>query len=33
MGKYHQLEETWIRRVKANNNAIKKIQEERGLFN
>jgi hypothetical protein len=31
--KYPQLEETWIRRRRANNNAIKEIQEERGLFN
>jgi hypothetical protein len=33
MEKYPQLEETWIRRVAQNNNAIKEIQEVRGLFN
>jgi hypothetical protein len=33
MEKYPQLEETWIRNVRQNNNAIKEKQEERGLFN
>jgi transketolase len=33
MEKYPQLEETWIRRVRENNNAVKEIQEEMGLFN
>jgi hypothetical protein len=33
MEKYPQSEETWIRRVRANNNTMKKIQEESGLFN
>jgi hypothetical protein len=32
MDKYPQLEETWIRRVRANNNTVKEIQEESGLF-
>jgi ribosomal protein S21 len=32
MKKYLQLEETWIRRVKQNNKAVKEIQEVRGLF-
>jgi 7,8-dihydro-6-hydroxymethylpterin-pyrophosphokinase len=27
MTKYPQLEETWIRRVRQNNNAVKEIQE------
>jgi hypothetical protein len=31
--KYSQLEETWIRRVRQNNNTVKEIQEESGLFN
>jgi polyhydroxyalkanoate synthesis regulator protein len=33
MENYPQLEEIWIRRVRANNNAVKEIQEESGLFN
>ena len=33
MEKYPQLEETWIRRVRQNNNTVKEKQEERGLFN
>jgi hypothetical protein len=33
MEKYPQLEEIWIRRVRQNNNTVKEIQEERGLFN
>jgi hypothetical protein len=33
MEKYPRLEETWLRRVRQNNNAVKEIQEEKGLFN
>jgi hypothetical protein len=33
MEKYPQLKETWIRRSRVNNNIVKEIQEERGLFN
>jgi hypothetical protein len=31
--KHPQLEETWIRRVRENNNTVKEIQEESGVFN
>jgi hypothetical protein len=33
MKKYPQLAETWIKIVRVDNNAVKEIQEERGLFN
>jgi hypothetical protein len=33
MKKYPQIEETWIRRVRENNNMTKELQVERGLFN